>query len=169
MVMASPSDLGIVSSGIVCIDGPAGAGKTTLAGGIAVASGATVVHTDALLDGWDGLPRLAETVTPLVADLAAGRTGSYRRFDWLAGAFADTVEVEPAPLLVVEGVGCWNPALAGLVDQLVWVEAPTRLRRRRALARGDFGDHWDAWTAAEERLFARLRTRERADLVLETR
>lgn len=162
--MASLSDLRGLTSGIVCIDGPAGAGKTTLAASLA----ATVVHTDELLDGWDGLPSLHAAVTPLVRDLAAGREAHYRRYDWGSGAFAEPVTVSPAGLVVVEGVGAWNPALAGLVTMLVWVEAPDVVRRLRGEQRGDFAGHWDAWARDEAALFARDHTRDHADLVIRT-
>lgn len=162
--MASLSDLGALQSGIVCIDGPAGAGKTTLAASLA----ATVVHTDEMLDGWHGLLRLHEAVTALVRDLAEGRPGRFRRYDWEACRFVETVTVAPGGLVVIEGVGAWNPSLAGLLSMLVWVDAPDDVRRQRGQDRGDFGDHWEAWALDEEALFARDRTREHADLVIET-
>ena len=162
--MASLSDLRALRTGLVCIDGPAGAGKTTLAASLE----ATVVHTDELLDGWGGLPALRDTVTPLVRDLVGRREASYRRYDWHAGRFGETVTVSPAGLVVIEGVGSWNPALAGLVDLLVWVDAPDVVRRRRGEERGDFGEHWDDWARQEAALFERDRTREHADLVIET-
>lgn len=165
--MASLSDLAALRSlrsGIVCIDGPAGAGKTTLAASLE----ATVVHTDEMLDGWHGLLSLHESVTPLVLALAAGHEGHYRHYDWHAGAFTRTVAVSPAGLVVIEGVGAWNPSLAGLVTAMVWVDAPAVVRRQRGCERGDFGDHWEAWASDEAALFARDRTRDHADLVIET-
>lgn len=162
--MASLSDLRGLRSGIVCVDGPAGAGKTTLAASL----DATVVHTDQLLDGWDGLLKLHHAVTPLVRDLAAGHQAHYRRYDWLAGRFAETVSVSPVGLVVVEGVGSWNPAIAASVAMLVWVDAPDAVRRRRGEERGDFDGHWDAWAREEAALFERDRTRDHADLVIET-
>lgn len=168
--MGSLSDLLAVTEGIVCIDGPAGAGKTTLAASLAAprpARRTTVIHTDEMLGGWGGLLSLHEVVTPLVRELASGREGHYRRYDWQAGAFAEDVAVSPGGLVVIEGVGSWNPSLEGLIDLLVWVDAPVAVRHERAVARGDFGDHWDQWAALEEAHFAQARTRDRADLVLD--
>lgn len=155
---------------LVCVDGPAGSGKTTLAADLAGRTGAPVVHMDDLYDGWTGLERVGSQLATLLRPLAVGRRGHYRRFDWHAGAFAETVGVEPAPLLVVEGVGSGSSDHADLTTVLVWVEAPRDVRLRRGLERdGDaVRDEWLAWQAAEQAWFARHDTRARADVVVDT-
>lgn len=69
---------------------------------------------DDLYDGWDGLPRVGAQLDALLTPLAAGRPGHYRRYDWHASAYAETVTVPPCDLLVVEGVGCGSARHAGL-------------------------------------------------------
>ena len=49
-----------------------------------------VVHMDDLYDGWDGLPRSTSSSDTLLAPLAAGAPGRYRRYDWHAAAYAET-------------------------------------------------------------------------------
>ena len=63
-----------------------------------------------------------------------------------------------------------HPAYDAVSTLLVWLEAPLPLRRERALARDreDFAPHWDAWAASEGTVLARDRTRDRADLLLDT-
>ncbi|RNM11053.1 4-amino-4-deoxy-L-arabinose transferase [Nocardioides pocheonensis] len=155
---------------LVAVDGPAGSGKTTLAAEVGSLAGAPVLHLDDLYPGWGGLPEVDPMVLGVLEPLAAGRRGRYRRYDWCAGAYAEAREVEPVPLLVLEGVGAGNRAWAPLITTLVWVEAAPDLRQARALARdGDaLRDHWDAWTRDEARLFAEQDTRARADLVVRT-
>lgn len=155
---------------LVAVDGPAGSGKTTLAAEVGSLAGAPVLHLDDLYPGWDGLPEVDPVVLGVLEPLAAGRSGRYRRYDWYAGSYAEAHEVEPAPLLVLEGVGAGNRAWAPLITALVWVEAAPDLRQARALARdGDaLRDHWDAWTRDEARVFAEQDTRARADLVVRT-
>ena len=160
---------------LLCLDGPAGSGKTTLADGIVEAvqqrgePAPGVVHMDDLFPGWSGLAEVDAQLADLLLPLAQDHPGSYRRYDWRAGEFAELVVVPPAPLLVVEGVGCGSARFADLVTLLVWVEAPYDLRMRRGLERdGDaFAPHWDSWARDEADLFARERTHERADVCVD--
>ncbi len=155
---------------LICLDGAAGSGKTTWAAAIAaLAPGSAVVHMDDLFPGWSGLPRVDEQLDGLLTPLAEGRPGTYRRYDWLAGEFAEIVTVEPVPLLLVEGVGSGASRFGALQTVLLWVEAPHDLRRQRGIERdGDaFAPHWEQWAVDEAELFAREDTRERADVVLD--
>lgn len=156
---------------LLCIDGPAGSGKTTLAAAVAErVVGAVVIHVDDLFQGWDGLPYADQQHHRLLRALDQGRLGYWTRWDWHVDRWAETHRVDTAPpLLVLEGVGSGAASHADLHTLLVWVEAPEELRRERGLARDgdDFAPHWERWAADEERLFAREVTRERADLVVD--
>lgn len=155
---------------LVSIDGPAGSGKTTLAAGVAdLEPAATVIHMDDLYDGWAGLGSLSRQLSTLVRPLAMGRPGFYRRYDWHLGEFAETVDVEPPSLLVLEGVGSGSAELSTLITVLVWVSAPRALRRERGLARDGeaFAPQWDGWMRQEDTHFADQRTAERADVVVD--
>jgi uridine kinase len=162
---------------LLCIDGPAGSGKTTLAEALrremAEAPGglsARVVHMDDLYAGWAGLEAGMHTLaTRVVAPLRAGRPGRYRRFDWHRGAFAEECLVEPVDVLVVEGVGAGTTACAAAVTCLVWVSAPPAVRLSRGLARDGeaMRPQWLAWQRQEAEMFARERTQERADVVVD--
>lgn len=169
LARSRPATLG--SGRLVCVDGPAGAGKSTLAAEIASREPAShVVHMDDLYEGWRGLPAVDAQLEGLLRPLAAGETGHYRRYDWHAGRFAETVEVEPVGLLVVEGVGSGSRCVADLVTVLTWVDAPYDVRMRRGIERDgdDFAPYWEAWAAAEAEHFAREDTRARADLAFTT-
>jgi uridine kinase len=167
-----PATLG--AGRLVLLDGPSGAGKTTLAAAVAGCAGSRdlpvqVVHLDAMYDGWGGLPGIGARLARLLAPLAEGRAGSHERYDWSAGRFAGTVTVQPVDLLVVEGVGAAARSVAHLGTVLAWVEAPRDLRRRRGVERDGpaFEAEWERWEASEVELFARDRGRERADLVVD--
>ncbi|MET0837414.1 MAG: 4-amino-4-deoxy-L-arabinose transferase [Marmoricola sp.] len=168
LLLGRPATLG--EGRLLSIDGPAGSGKTTLAAQVTShVSDARLLHMDDLFPGWSGLPRIDEQLDGLLRPLGEGRAGSYRRYDWLAGDFAETVTVEPVPLVVLEGVGSGASRFDPLRTVLVWVEAPYDERLRRGLERdGDaFAPHWEQWARDEEVLFARERTRERADMVVD--
>ncbi|WP_090030556.1 hypothetical protein [Cellulomonas marina] len=170
-VAAGPARLGAVR--LLCVDGPAGSGKTTLAARVrerltAAGLAVGVVHLDDLYEGWSGLegslwPRLqAEVLGPL----AARRPGRYRRWDWPAGAFADHVDVPVPDVLVLEGCGSARRAADPVATLRVWVEAPAALRLERGLARdgADTRPQWEAWMADEAQHFVREDTRARADV-----
>ena len=158
------------SGRLVCIDGPAGSGKTTLAGQLGTLGGAEVVHLDDLYPGWDGLFEVDAMVLELLRPLAEGLPGSYRRWDWATSRYAETRHVAPAPLLVLEGVGAGNRAWEAWITTLVWVEAPPETRLARSIGRDgeDARQHLVAWAQDEARLFAREGTQGRADLVVDT-
>jgi uridine kinase len=165
---ARPPTLG--AGRLICIDGPAGSGKTTLAAAVAeLRPGARVVHMDDLYDGWDGLPHVGDQLAGLLLPLARGEAGSYRRYDWYAGRYAETVPVPPVDLVLLEGVGSGSRAHAGLTTLLAWVTAPEDLRARRGLERdgADLSDRWRQWMLDEAALFDRESTEERADVVVD--
>lgn len=167
--LSRPTTLG--SGRLVCLDGPAGSGKTTLAAAIVERSRGHVVHLDDLYPGWRGLPEVTGLVRLMLAALAAGRTGHYRRFDWEADAFAEWRQVPPGGLLVLEGVGSGCRAWSELTTTLAWVEAPRDVRRTRGLVRDgpDAAELWRKWAVEEDAVFARERTRTRADLSIPNR
>ena len=157
---------------VVAVDGPSGAGKTTLTRELRRRlDGPPVIHLDAVYPGWDGLAQ-----TPAILhDRRPGPAGS-----WRAGGvpavrlggrrFAEEYVVPPAPLLVVEGCGAGAWPGFGYVSVLIWVEASRDDRYARAMARdgATYRPNWERWAASERALFARDRTRERADLVIDT-
>ncbi|SDD06119.1 uridine kinase family protein [Nocardioides lianchengensis] len=165
LALDRPATLG--DGRLVCIDGPAGSGKTTLAAGLAALDPrAVVVHTDELLDGWAGLPTLAPRLAALLEPLARGEDSSYLRYDWFAGRYAEEVAVPRTPLLVLEGVGSGARLLAPYRTLLVWVGAPDEERLRRVVERDGpaVAPYLPAWVADEARHFAEEGTSTTADL-----
>ena len=173
-VLAHTPTLG--SGRLVCVDGPAGSGKTTLAAALDRRLRATdgaparLVHLDDVYPGWAGLAEGMRIVaTSVVAPLRAGRPGRYRRYDWHAGRFAEERVVPPGGVLILEGVGAGAAVYADAVTLLVWVDTPPDARLTRGLARDGeaMRDEWLAWQKQEEAMFVRERTRERADVVVD--
>lgn len=167
--LARPTTLG--AGRLLCVDGLAGSGKTTLAADIAaLAPDAVVIATDELLEGWDGLPGLPATLERLLRPLASGAPSTWRRWDWYADRWAETRTVAPGPLLVLEGVGSAAASYDDLITYRVWLEAERGVRLDRGLARDgqDQRDHWESWLDAEQTHQMRQHTRDRADLVVDT-
>jgi dephospho-CoA kinase len=128
-----------------------------------------MVHMDNLFEGWHGLPTVSKQLDRLLRPLSRNRPGSYRRWDWYAGTWAEVVVVPPVPLLVLEGVGAGSRTHDGLITALVWVEVTQELRLERGLARdgAEIDEHWRRWAADEQVHFEQDDTRARADLVVD--
>jgi uridine kinase len=154
---------------LVCIDGPAGAGKTTLTARLATAvgSGTAVVHMEDLYDGWTMTGAVARLTAGVLEPLAQGRPGAHQRYDWNAGRFLpDPVPVPVPEILLVEGCGSSPRSADPWVSLRIWVEAPRALRLARGIERDGAGltERWIQWQAHEAAVFAAENTRARADL-----
>lgn len=161
---------------VLLIDGRSGAGKTTLAEGIAVTLQAQILHVEDLYPGWDGLAAGSASIAEAL------ESGSYHRYDWLVGEFSETsVELDLSQPLVIEGCGAltlanlnaakrWHEraALRGGVRS-IWLSLEQGERRRRALARDGrvFAAHWDRWAKQERAFFGEHLPWLLADEVLE--
>lgn len=166
-VLATPPRLGAVR--LVCVDGPAGSGKTTFAGRLTEALGemAGLVHLEDLYAGWTLTGAVARLSAGVLRPLAEGRPGAHHRYDWTAGRFAAEPVAVPVPgVLVVEGCGSSPRALDPWTTLRIWVEAPAAMRLSRGLARDgeDLAAHWHRWQESEARHFASDDTRARADV-----
>ncbi len=156
---------------VVAVDGTSGSGKTTLAKGVVDALGCPAVHMDQIFPGWDGLADAAPLLTSQVLEpLARGEQAAYREWDWDLDRWGATITVPPHRFLVVEGCACSVLPAGGYAALRVWVEAPLEIRMRRGIERDGevFRPHWERWAAQERALFEADRTRERADIVVDT-
>ena len=129
---------------------------------------------DDIYPGWDGLSEAVPLVTSQVLEpLSRGEQAAYRRWDWVHNRWSRRiVRVPPPPalVLVLEGVGSSVLPAGDYAAVCVWVEAERSVRFARGIHRdGDaYRPHWERWAAQEEALFALDRTRDRADVVLDT-
>jgi hypothetical protein len=167
-VLAAPPLLG--GTRLVCVDGPAGSGKTTFGRRLAAALDAPLVHMDDLYAGWTMVGAAARLAAGVLRPLRCGRPGAYHRYDWHAGVFAaEPTAVPVAAALVVEGCGSCPPALDALTTLRVGVEAPAALRLSRGLARDGeaMRADWLRWQAMEAAVYAAEQTRARADLLVD--
>ena len=158
---------------MVAVDGPANAGKSTVARRLAAACGdAPRVKVDDFLywrdiEGW--WPRLErEALRPLLDGVPA----RYRVRDWagdpLGQGLDGWAEVAPADVVVVDGVTSSRRAIAGDLALSLWVAAPPEERLRRGVAR--YGRQRRAlcleWMALEDEFFGRDGAPGRADYLI---
>lgn len=172
LALAAESPCGPV---VVALDGPSGAGKTTLARGVESAleehGAVAVLHLDLLYPGWDGLAQApALLATHVLGPLARGEHAAHPVWSWVRDEWAGTREVPRCDYLVVEGCGSSVGPARAYAAVAVFVDADPALRMRRGLERDGetYRPHWQRWADQEAALFAADATRERADLVLDT-
>ncbi|MDO7869640.1 uridine kinase family protein [Nocardioides jiangxiensis] len=166
---------------VVAVDGPSGAGKTTLAAAIEAAAprhlDVATLHLDDVYAGWHGLASLGDDLHGLLTPLAEGRRSTWHTWDWATDSPGGLREQDPVELLVLEGVGAGHRQVADLVTLLVWLDGPPD-RLDRSLAR-DVARHASAaadaaayrarlvaWQQDEAAHYAVDATRERADIAL---
>ncbi len=160
---------------LVCIDGPAGSGKTTLAAAVGQAVGAVpVVHMDDLYEGWEQSlgDQLAWRIDAwLLTPWEAGLAGRHPRYDWVQARFCDWIEVPAAPVVILEGCASATAGIRERASVVVWVEAPVALRLERGLDRdGDALEaQWRVWQRREATHFAADGTRAAADVRVDGR
>ncbi|MDK3258031.1 uridine kinase family protein [Blastococcus capsensis] len=168
-VLAASPRLG--GTRLVCVDGPAGSGKTTLAAGLTEAlSDAVTVHMDDLYTGWTLTGAAARLAAGVLRPLSEGRPGAYHRFDWGTGRFSpDATPVRPPEVLVVEGCGSASRRVDPWASLRVWVEAEPSVRLARGLARdgAHVAGEWRDWRRTEAAHFAADGTRSRADVLVD--
>jgi uridine kinase len=173
---------------VLAIDGHGAAGKSTIAGAVADATAAALVHTDDFFrpasevagraerrsPGLPGLPALAcyydwrRIKDRALVPLRAGRGATFRRFDWERGSgLGQEVTVDPSLLVLLEGVFSAAPELSDLVDRSVLVDTPKPVRLRRLHTRITPEEWDDDWLTAEQAYFDAVRPPSSFDLVVQ--
>lgn len=157
-----------VETRLIAIDGPGGAGKSSLAAWLAEKLAATaVIHTDDFaswnnpLDWWPVL--LEQALKPL----AAGSVARYQPTAW-AGEKRAPIVIEPGGTVLLEGVTAARRAFRPYLAYAVWVETDRAVRLQRGIDRdGEKARaQWERWMADEDDYIARERPAEHVNVVL---
>ena len=161
---------------VIAIDGPAGAGKTTLAENIArgfsARKSSTIIHMDDLYDGWDNAlsSALLQKIITIVDLHKSERPIRYQRYDWVQGAFSESDELPSRNLLILEGVGSGQRGVEEFLSALIWIDLEPEEGLRRVLNRD--GDHikvqMQKWLKTQQQHFDNEDTKNRADFILTT-
>ena len=161
---------------IIAIDGPAGAGKTTLAYEIYLAlslkMSVNVIHVDDLYDGWDNAlgADLSAILKYLVNQHQKSSSAQIKRYNWSTSSFGESENIEPADLLILEGVGSGDKSLQDDLAALIWIDIDPEIGVMRVIDRDGYQveDEMKKWLGTQQKYFSQHSTREKADFILTT-
>ncbi|MGW4029858.1 uridine kinase family protein [Streptomyces sp. NPDC004838] len=158
---------------LIAVDGHAGSGKSTFTARLAAALTAAgdrtpVLHLDDLASHEEYFAWTDRMLAQVVGPLSHGERAWYAPYDWIARRFTAPRSLDPAPVVLIEGVGAGRAALRPHLARLLWMEKGAedswaRGRRRDGAALSAF---WDTWTEAETRHFLADPSRPSADALV---
>jgi uridine kinase len=171
---------------LIALDGRSGTGKSIIAQAIARRVEGIIVVGDDFYSGgnddaWSGFGAQEKVEkgidwqrmrTQVLEPLLAKQPAFWHPLDfkpvigWV-GWKDETVKLEPAPVILLDGVYSARPELADLVDLAVLVEADDEVRRKRLVMREGqvFMERWHRiWDAAEDYYFSHIRPRSSFDM-----
>ena len=161
---------------IIAIDGPAGAGKTTLASTLSLALAKdftlTVIHMDDLYAGWDGAlgEKLTESLTWITSSHKVKKDLIYSPFNWSQNDFDPPRHCASTSLLILEGVGSSQVAVEEFLSTSIWIDLDPIVGFQRVIERdGDqISESMQGWLDQQGQHFASDRTKERSEFILST-
>ena len=161
---------------VIAIDGPAGAGKTTLAHEIFLAlspkMSVNVIHMDDLYDGWENA--LTDDLTQILQYLStqhqSQQSANLSRYNWATSSFGPPEVIQPADLLILEGVGSGDKSLQDQFTALIWIDIDPEIGVQRVIHRDGprVGSQMQKWLGTQQQYFSQHSTREKADFILTT-
>lgn len=159
---------------IIAIDGPAGAGKTTLAEHLQAALSlkykCATIHMDDLYNGWD-TPfdhHLSDALVTACTAHQKSQKISLSFFNWSRGVYGAASEIPQAELLILEGVGSSQSTIRPFLTASIWIDIDPEKGLARVLARDGeaISTHMQQWLAKQEQHLKENGSEEAADFVL---
>lgn len=165
---------GNVGMTLLAIDGPAGAGKTTLAAKLEAefSSHATVqvMHMDDLYNGWENAldQQLTDTLQMIVNAHAAGQVFEIKKYNWHTMQFGSAEKIAPTDFLILEGVGAGQKVVRAAGASTYWLDIQPEIGLQRVLDRdgAQIEQQMRQWQIDQDKHFASDQTRENCEFKL---
>lgn len=163
-------------SPIITIDGPAGAGKTTLANHLSASLGnylsSSVIHMDDLYNGWKdpfGKPFI-DALVKITTSHIAGVACDIPQYVWATSSYGALKNYQPAQLLILEGVGSSSSQIREKISASIWIDINPEDGLQRVLIRDGIviADEMAQWLKTQEAFFTAEQSAESADFALTT-
>jgi len=159
---------------IIAIDGPAGAGKTTLAEHLSAALSlkykCTTLHMDDLYNGWKNAfdHHLSDALISACRAHQRSQKFSLSHYNWSKGEFGPAQEAPQSELLILEGVGSTQSAIRPLLNASIWIDIEAQAGLARVLKRDGEGisPQMQDWLNLQEQHFRENDSQNAADFVL---
>ena len=157
---------------IILIDGPAGAGKTTLSKELQLKFNCQVVHLDDHYNGWDEAlgTQLTEILKLIASNFLQGKESSVPIYNWHLAKFDGERIIKSGDTLIIEGVGAGQSSIRDFAAKLYWVETDAKNALKRVLDRDgiEYEERIKTWQIREAKHFEVERTRDFADFIITT-
>ena len=159
---------------LIAIDGPAGAGKTTLANALLLALQAdrnvNLIHLDEIYAGWELAltPALTASLSKILETVSSGVSTLIPIYDWTVQQFTSTREVSPCDIIILEGVGSAQRVVRERATMTIWLDIDPHTGLERVLQRDGLAirEQMQLWQVREKAHFLADATRENVDFVL---
>lgn len=140
---------------VIAIDGRSASGKSTFASRLTRALECQCVHTDdiawnhSFFDWWSLL------IHHILEPFKAGQAVLWTPDAWHEHKRGGAISVQPAPILIVEGVSSTRRELSKWIDLAIWIETDPQKAETRGLERDgpDGHDFWFEWQRSEQPFF----------------
>lgn len=161
---------------IIAIDGPAGAGKTTLAAHLTAALSlkysCTTLHMDNLYNGWQSPfdHHLTDALTLACTSHQKSQKFSLAHFDWKKNEYGAPIEIPQSQMLILEGVGSSQLAIRPYLNASIWIDIDPTLGFERVISRDGevISEQMLGWLNQQAEHFRENNSESAADFVLTT-
>jgi uridine kinase len=161
---------------LIAIDGPAGAGKTTLANALTLAlkthRSVNLIHLDEIYAGWELAlsPLLTLSLSKILESVSSGESAVIPIYDWSIQQFTSAREISPCEVLIFEGVGSAQRVVRERATMTIWLDIDQHTGLERVLQRDGTAitDQMHLWQIREEAHFIADATRANVDFILST-